>query len=89
MTLFCHSPETAAAIQATGRNDRRLPGIDLSPRIRATADPGALDEATDLVVFAVPSAHLRATVSAVAPTSARPRTCSRSSRASSAARTCG
>ena len=67
VTLLCHSPETAARIQATRRNDRRLPGIELSPRIRATADPAALDVATDLVVFAVPSAHLRANLALVAP----------------------
>jgi glycerol-3-phosphate dehydrogenase (NAD(P)+) len=67
VTLLCHSPETAAGIQLTRRNDRRLPGIELSPRIRATADPRALDAATDLVVFAVPSAHLRTTVDLVAP----------------------
>ena len=66
VTLFCHSPETAAAIRATGRNERRLPGIQLSPRVRATADPAALDGAADLVIFAVPSAHLRATLELVA-----------------------
>ena len=65
VTLLCHSPETAAGIQATRRNERRLPGIELAARIQATADPAALAEATDLVVFAVPSAHLRATVALV------------------------
>jgi glycerol-3-phosphate dehydrogenase (NAD(P)+) len=67
VTLLCHSPETAARIRAEGRHERRLPGIDLPSGIRATADPAALAEATDLVVFAVPSTHLRTTVSAVAP----------------------
>jgi len=67
VTLFCHSPETAARIRGEGRHERRLPGIDLPPGIRATADPAALAAVTDLVVFAVPSTHLRATVAAVAP----------------------
>ena len=62
VTLLCHSPETAARIVATGRNEARLPGVDLPPTVIATADPAALRDATDLVVFATPSAHLRATV---------------------------
>ena len=67
VTLLCHSPETAARIRDERRNEARLPGIDLPATLRATADPAALAEATDLVVFAVPSAHVRETVHAVAP----------------------
>jgi glycerol-3-phosphate dehydrogenase (NAD(P)+) len=67
VTLVCHSPETAARIRDTRRNEPRLPGIDLSPAIHASADPSALAEATDLVVFAVPSAYVRETVARVAP----------------------
>ena len=32
VTLLCHSPETAAEIARTHRNERRLPGIDLPER---------------------------------------------------------
>jgi glycerol-3-phosphate dehydrogenase (NAD(P)+) len=39
-----------------------LPGIELPPRIQVTADPATLATATDLVMYAVPSAHLRASV---------------------------
>jgi glycerol-3-phosphate dehydrogenase (NAD(P)+) len=67
VTLLCHSPETAARIAATGRNDVRLPGVDLPPTVVPTADPAALLDATDLVVFATPSAYLRAMVEMVAP----------------------
>ena len=67
VTLLCHSAETAARIQAEGRHERRLPGIDLPGDLRATADPADLADAGDLVIFAVPSTHLRATVAAVAP----------------------
>ena len=67
VTLLCHSEETAARITETGRNETRLPGVDLPRTVVATADPAALREATDLVVFAAPSAHLRATVEACAP----------------------
>jgi glycerol-3-phosphate dehydrogenase (NAD(P)+) len=66
-TLLCHFPETAARITATGRNETRLPGVDLPPAVIATADPAALLDATDLVIFATPSAHLRPTVEIVAP----------------------
>ena len=65
--LVCHSPETAARIAETGRNEARLPGVDLPPTVIATADPAALRGATDLVLFAAPSAHLRSTVAAAAP----------------------
>jgi len=67
VTLFAHSRETAARIAETGRNEARLPGIDLPQTLVATADPSALRDATDLVIFATPSAHLRTTVTSVAP----------------------
>ena len=67
VTLLCHSPETAARIADARRNEARLPGVDLPAGLRATAHPAALADATDLVIFAVPSAHLRSTVAAIAP----------------------
>jgi len=67
VTLLSHSPETAARIAATGRNEARLPGIDLPATVIPTADPSALRDATALVIFAAPSAHLRTTVEAVEP----------------------
>ena len=67
VTLVCHSPATAARIRETGRNEARLPGVDLPATVIATADPEALAAATDLVVFAAPSAHLRATTAPCAP----------------------
>jgi glycerol-3-phosphate dehydrogenase (NAD(P)+) len=66
VTLLCHSRATAERIAATGRNEPRLPGVDLPPTLRATAEPSSLADATDLVVVAVPSAHLRATMSGAA-----------------------
>ncbi len=62
VTLLSHSPETAARIRDTRRNEARLPGIDLPAAVRSTDDPAALAAATDLVVIAVPSAHVRETV---------------------------
>jgi glycerol-3-phosphate dehydrogenase (NAD(P)+) len=66
VTLLCHSPETAARIVATGRNEARLPGVDLPPSVLATADVAAVADAVDLVIFATPSAHTRATVEGLA-----------------------
>jgi glycerol-3-phosphate dehydrogenase (NAD(P)+) len=66
VTLLCHSPATAARIAQTGRNEARLPGVDLPPTVVATADVAAIADATDLVIFATPSAHLRATVETLA-----------------------
>ena len=65
--LLSHSDETAARIAGTRQNERRLPGVELPPRIEVTADPRALAGATDLVILAVPSAYLRPTVERVAP----------------------
>jgi glycerol-3-phosphate dehydrogenase (NAD(P)+) len=66
VTLLCHSPETAARLRSERRNERRLPGIDLPPRVEPTADPDAL-AGVDLVIVAVPSAHLRETMTRLAP----------------------
>ena len=46
---------------------RGCPASTCRRRVIATADPTALAAATDLVVFAAPSAHLRATTAACAP----------------------
>jgi len=67
VTLLCHSPAPAVRIGETGRNEARLPGIDLPKTVVATADVAALADATDLVIFATPSAHLRASVEGLAP----------------------
>ncbi len=66
VTLLCHSPETAARIDATGRNEARLPGVDLPDGLRATADRAAIGEARDPVIVAVPSAHVRSTMTTLA-----------------------
>src|SRR5262245_30129453 len=67
VTLLCHAPETAARIVATGRNEARLPGVDLPPTVLATADPDRLADAVGLVIFAAPSAHLRDVVTIARP----------------------
>ncbi|MFL5778530.1 MAG: NAD(P)H-dependent glycerol-3-phosphate dehydrogenase [Chloroflexota bacterium] len=66
VTLVCHDASVAAAIARDRRNEKRLPGIDLPEAIRPTADAASIRSA-DLVLFAVPSRHMRSTVKAVAP----------------------
>ncbi len=67
VTLLCHSAAVADEIARTRRNERRLPGIDLPEGVVPTADPTDISAATDLVIFATPSRHLRKTVSALVP----------------------
>ena len=65
VVLLSHSGETAALLASTRRNERRLPGVELPDQILVTADPSALATAIDLVVIAVPSAHVRETLERV------------------------
>ena len=65
--LVCHRPEAAEEINATHRNERRLPGIDLPESLTATADVSALASVGALVIFAAPSSHLRSVVQEAAP----------------------
>jgi glycerol-3-phosphate dehydrogenase (NAD(P)+) len=67
VTLLCHDPALAEAIERSHRNERRLPGVELPPDLVATADPTALSAAADLVVIAVPSSFVRAEMGRVAP----------------------
>ena len=64
--LLAHDEAAASRIGAARENERRLPGIRLPDAVMVTADPMAIAGAVDLVVFAVPSNHLRATVERVA-----------------------
>jgi glycerol-3-phosphate dehydrogenase (NAD(P)+) len=67
VVLLAHDDAAAARIEAARANERRLPGIALPPAVTVTGDPAALAAAADLVIFAVPSSHLRATAERVAP----------------------
>lgn len=67
VTLLARDPAVADEISRTRRNERRLPAIELPDALVATADPAALRDATDLVIIAVPSSHLRDEVARLAP----------------------
>jgi glycerol-3-phosphate dehydrogenase (NAD(P)+) len=59
-TLCARRAELAEAITERHENPDYLPGIQLSPRLRATADPEVALHGADVVVLAVPSQTLRA-----------------------------
>ncbi|MBF8290896.1 MAG: Glycerol-3-phosphate dehydrogenase [Chloroflexi bacterium] len=65
VSLLCQSPETAERLMVERRNERRLPGVELPPALQATADPAAM-EGADMIIVAVPSTHLRATMARLA-----------------------
>ncbi|MDO4848165.1 MAG: NAD(P)H-dependent glycerol-3-phosphate dehydrogenase [Coriobacteriia bacterium] len=61
VALWCRDAAVADAIRATGRNPRHLSGYDLPGNVVATADAREALDGAELVVLALPSAHLRAT----------------------------
>jgi glycerol-3-phosphate dehydrogenase (NAD(P)+) len=65
--LVAHREAVADQIRRERRNESRLSGIDLPEGVIATSDAAAVGSAVDLVVFAVPSSHLRVVVERVAP----------------------
>jgi glycerol-3-phosphate dehydrogenase (NAD(P)+) len=64
--LVAHDDAAATRIEAARVNERRLPGIELPDEVVVSADPAAVADAVDLVVFAVPSNHLRASAQRLA-----------------------
>jgi glycerol-3-phosphate dehydrogenase (NAD(P)+) len=64
--LLAHSAENAERLAKERKNTSKLPGVTLADTIRPTADPAGLAAASDLVIVAVPSAHVREAVGAVA-----------------------
>ncbi len=65
--LLAHSDETADLLAKDRRNSQKLPGITLAETITISANPSLLASATDLVIVAVPSAHVREAITKVAP----------------------
>lgn len=59
VTLLARTPAVATAIGATRENAAHLPGVRLPQRVLVTADEGLVSAASELVIMAVPSAHMR------------------------------
>ncbi len=66
VTLWAHDPAVADALQAERVNQAYLPGVDLGPAIRATADIGDL-AGCDLVLASPPAQHMREVLGRFAP----------------------
>ncbi len=66
VTLLGHSAQTVERIEQTRLNEPKLPGVRIPASVRVTADPAALQTA-ELIVFAVPSRHLRSMAATIAP----------------------
>ena len=67
VVLLAHDAAAASRIAAARENERRLPGIALPDSVVVSADPDSIADAGDLVIFAVPSNHLRVTAERIAP----------------------
>lgn len=67
VTMWSRREDLAARIHHHHENSDYLPGIFLSPRLRATSDLEAAVAGSGVVVLAVPSHGFRALVAAVAP----------------------
>jgi len=65
VTVWSRRPELAEEIQQKHENAAYLPGVVLSPRLRASADLEATVADADVVVMAVPAQKFRAVVAEV------------------------
>ena len=65
--LLAHDEASAARIDGARENERRLPGVRLPDSVRVSAEVAGLASAVDLVIFAVPSNHVRAIAERAAP----------------------
>jgi glycerol-3-phosphate dehydrogenase (NAD(P)+) len=69
--LWALEPDVAAAINTRHENPRFLPGVTLDSTLTATSDLAEALADAELVIYAVPSAHLRAVARAGARAVAR------------------
>jgi len=60
VTLWAHEPEVASAINTTHANPIFLPGVEISPAVRATTEFEDLADA-EAILIAAPAQHVRAT----------------------------
>jgi len=66
-TLVTRTEDEAQRLRSDGENTRRLPGTRFPDNLSVAAGAAAIDAATDLVVFVVPSHTLEANARQVAP----------------------
>lgn len=66
VTLWARDEESARTMARARSNERHLPGAALPGNVTPTADPAEAVERADLIVAAIPSAFLRATLAKLA-----------------------
>jgi glycerol-3-phosphate dehydrogenase (NAD(P)+) len=64
--LWSARPETARELEARRENVRQLPGVPIPPAVLITADLRAAVAGAELLIFAIPTVHLRPTLARVA-----------------------
>jgi len=67
VTVWGREPALLESIRATGENQRYLPGVPLPETIQWIEDPADVSEDCELILVAIPSAFLRATLRDLAP----------------------
>jgi len=67
VVLWDIDPEPVRSIEETGNNSRYLPGIDLSPGLRATTDLAEAVAGAELIILAVPSQVMREVAEEIRP----------------------
>jgi len=65
--LWVRDPARAAAIAASRRNERYLPGVAVPPRVQVTASPGEALAGSGVVLVAVPSHGVAEVIGRLAP----------------------
>ncbi|WP_337176399.1 NAD(P)H-dependent glycerol-3-phosphate dehydrogenase [Paludisphaera sp.] len=65
--LWVREPDRARVMAETRRNERHLPGVEIPEAIRITGDPAEAMEGADVIVAAIPTSYLRATLAPLAP----------------------
>ncbi len=63
--LWARNPADASAMVQSRENARHLPGVSIPPEIGITSNACDATEAADLMVAAIPSAYLRATLTTI------------------------
>lgn len=66
VTIWAHNAEANRALELDRENRRYLPGVPFPPNVRVAVDDAFLAEPHRLYLLAVPSAHLRRTLQALA-----------------------
>jgi glycerol-3-phosphate dehydrogenase (NAD(P)+) len=71
VSLWCHDESRAREMEATRVNHRYLPGFQLPPEVKVSADLLTAVHQASIVVSAVPSAHLRDVLRTLRPALSR------------------